>query len=221
MLEKMRLADLSALDGAISNIRLWTLGNLDHKILPNKAAINKLRDILASNVGGGTMELVWGPELSYTESNSQVYKFLGSEKYNSVLNSIYAGLGVPPTLTGMAGNGGGFTNNFISLKTLGRKTAIRQRSTYKVLGARDVRLLEKLWALENLAHIVYDQMSLSDESTEKNLLIQLADRDIISHETVLERFKEVPGVEKMRLKREDKARNSENLPEKASPFHNR
>ena len=29
-------------------------------------------------------------------------------------------------------------------------------------------------------HIVYDQMSLSDESTEKNLLIQLADRDIIS-----------------------------------------
>ena len=25
MLEKMRLADLSALDGAISNIRLWTL----------------------------------------------------------------------------------------------------------------------------------------------------------------------------------------------------
>ena len=28
MLEKMRLADMSALDGAISNIRLWTLGNL-------------------------------------------------------------------------------------------------------------------------------------------------------------------------------------------------
>ena len=37
----MRLADLSALDGAISNIRLWTLGNLEHKILPNKNAINK------------------------------------------------------------------------------------------------------------------------------------------------------------------------------------
>ena len=118
MLEKMRLADMSALDGAISNIRLWTLGSLEHKILPNKSAINKLRDILASNVGGGTMELVWGPELSFQESSSEVYKFLGSEKYTSVLNSIYAGLGVPPTLTGMANNGGGFTNNFISLKTL-------------------------------------------------------------------------------------------------------
>ena len=219
MLEKMRLADLSALDGAISNIRLWTLGNLDHKILPNKAAINKLRDILASNVGGGTMELVWGPELSYTESNSQVYKFLGSEKYQSVLNSIYAGLGVPPTLTGMAGNGGGFTNNFISLKTLVERLQYG-RDQLTSFWEKECEIVRKAMGFRKSPHIVYDQMSLSDESSEKNLLIQLADRDIISHETVLERFKEVPSVEKMRLKREDKAREGERLPEKASPFHN-
>jgi hypothetical protein len=219
MLEKMRLADLSALDGAISNIRLWTLGNLDHKILPNKAAINKLRDILSSNVGGGTMELVWGPELSYTESNSQVYKFLGSEKYNSVLNSIYAGLGVPPTLTGMAGNGGGFTNNFISLKTLVERLQYG-RDQLTAFWEKECEIVRKAMGFRKSPHIMYDQMSLSDESSEKNLLIQLADRDIISHETVLERFKEVPSVEKMRLKREDKAREGERLPEKASPFHN-
>ena len=65
MLEKMKLADMSALDGAISNIRLWTLGDLDHKIMPTKAAVNKLRNILSSNVGGGTMDLVWGPELDF------------------------------------------------------------------------------------------------------------------------------------------------------------
>jgi hypothetical protein len=219
MLEKMRLADLSALDGAISNIRLWTLGNLDHKILPNKSAINKLRDILASNVGGGTMELVWGPELSYTESNSQVYKFLGSEKYNSVLNSIYAGLGVPPTLTGMAGNGGGFTNNFISLKTLVERLQYG-RDQLTSFWEKECEIVRKAMGFRKSPHIMYDQMSLSDESSEKNLLIQLADRDIISHETVLERFKEVPSVEKMRLKREDKERSKENLPEKASPYHN-
>ena len=219
MLEKMRLADMSALDGAISNIRLWTLGNLDHKILPNKAAINKLRNVLASNTGGGTMELVWGPELSYTESNSQVYKFLGSEKYTSVLNSIYAGLGVPPTLTGMANNGGGFTNNFISLKTLVERLQYGRDQLTK-FWERELELVRKAMGFRKPAHVVNDQMSLSDESAEKNLLIQLADRDIISHETVLERFKEVPSVEKMRLRREDKARTSDKLPEKASPFHN-
>ena len=219
MLEKMRLADLSALDGAISNIRLWTLGSLDHKILPNKTAINKLRNILASNVGGGTMELVWGPELTYTESNSQVYKFLGSEKYQSVLNSIYAGLGVPPTLTGMAGNGGGFTNNFISLKTMVERLQYGRDQLTK-FWQKEVEFVRKAMGFRKPAHVVFDQMSLSDEAAEKNLLIQLADRDIISHETILERFKEIPSVEKMRLQRESTARNREKLPDKASPFHN-
>jgi len=218
MLEKMRLADLSALDGAISNIRLWTVGSLDHKILPNRAAINKLRNILASNVGGGTMELVWGPELSYTESNSQVYKFLGSEKYTSVLNSIYAGLGVPPTLTGMATNGGGFTNNFISLKTLVERLQYGRDQLTK-FWEKEIEIVRRAMGFRKGAHVTFDQMSLSDESSEKNLLIQLADRDIISHETILERFKEIPQVEKMRLKREGKARDNENLPEKAGPFH--
>ena len=219
MLEKMKLADLAALDGAISNIRLWTLGDFDYKVLPTKEGINKLRNILASNTGGGTMELVWGPELKFTESNSQVYKFLGSEKYQSVLNSIYAGLGVPPTLTGIAGQSGGFTNNFISLKTLVERLQYG-RDQLTRFWEKELEDIRKAMGFRKPFHIVYDQMSLSDEASEKNLLIQLADRDIISHETVLERFKEVPGVEKVRLQREDKARDGEKLPPKASPFHN-
>lgn len=218
MLEKMRLADLSALDGAISNIRLWTLGNLEYKILPNKAAINKLRDILASNVGGGTMELVWGPELSFTESSSEVYKFLGSEKYTSVLNSIYAGLGVPPTLTGMATNGGGFTNNFISLKTLVERLQYG-RDQLAGFWEKEIEIIRKAMGFRHKAHIQFDQMTLSDEAAEKNLLIQLADRDIISHETLIERFKEIPDIERIRLKRELERRDSVGPP-KASPFHN-
>tara|TARA_B100001559_G_scaffold259870_1_gene224574 strand:- start:7146 stop:9170 length:2025 start_codon:yes stop_codon:yes gene_type:complete len=217
MLEKMRLADMSALDGAISNIRLWTLGNLDHKILPNKSAINKLRDILASNVGGGTMELVWGPELSFQESSSEVYKFLGSEKYTSVLNSIYAGLGVPPTLTGMANNGGGFTNNFISLKTLLERLQYGRDQLIK-FWEKELELVRKSMGFRYKAHIQFDQMTLSDEAAEKNLLIQLADRDIISHETLLERFKEIPQIENIRIKRELAKRDTVG-PEKAGPFH--
>jgi hypothetical protein len=218
MLEKMRLADLSALDGAISNIRLWTLGSLDHKILPNKAAINKLRDILSSNVGGGTMELVWGPELSFQESSSEVYKFLGSEKYTSVLNSIYAGLGVPPTLTGMATNGGGFTNNFISLKTLVERLQYGRDQLVK-FWEKEIEIVRRAMGFRYKAHIQFDQMTLSDEAATKNLLIQLADRDIISQETLLERFKEIPQIENIRLKRELEKRDNVGPP-KASPFHN-
>lgn len=218
MLEKMRLADLSALDGAISNIRLWTLGSLEHKILPTKAAINKLRDILSSNVGGGTMELVWGPELSFKESSTDVHKFLGSEKYNSVLNSIYAGLGVPPTLTGMATNGGGFTNNFISLKTLLERLQYGRDLLVK-FWEKELEIVRQAMGFRYKAHIQFDQMALSDEAATKNLLIQLADRDIISHETLLERFKEIPQIESIRIKREMEKRDSGGPP-KSSPYHN-
>ena len=71
------------------------------------------------------------------------------------------------------------------------------------------------------AHITFDQMSLTDEASEKKLLLELADRDIISHETILERFKEIPAVEKMRLKREGKVRDPENhrTPDKVGPYH--
>lgn len=218
MLEKMRLADLSALDGAISNIRLWTIGNLEYKILPNKSAINKLRDVLASNVGGGTMELVWGPELSFKESNSEVYKFLGSEKYTAVLNSIYAGLGVPPTLTGMATNGGGFTNNFISLKTLVERLQYG-RDLLTKFWEKEIEIVRQAMGFRHKAFVQFDQMTLSDEASEKNLLIQLADRDIISQETLLQRFKEIPQIEKIRLQREVSDRQDDKNPKKASPYH--
>jgi len=218
MLEKMKLADLAALDGAISNVRLWTIGDLEHKIIPTKAAINKLRDILASNVGGGTMDLVWGPELKFTESQSQVYRFLGSEKYQPVLTSIYAGLGIPPTLTGAANNGG-YSNNYVSLKTLIERLEYG-REILSQFWRSEIEIVRKAMGFRLPAEIHFDSIVLSDEAAQKQLLIQLADRDIISNETLLERFREIPNIEKVRVKREEKDRRADNMPDKASPYHN-
>ena len=219
MLEKMKLADLAALDGAISNVRLWTVGNLDHKIIPTKAAINKLRDILASNVGGGTMDLVWGPELEFSESQSQVYKFLGADKYQPVLTSIYAGLGIPPTLTG-ASTGGGYTNNYVSLKTLVERLEYG-RQILKGFWRQEIEIVRKAMGFRFPAEIHFDSIILSDEAAEKQLLIQLADRDIISTETLLERFRELPGIERIRVRREERERSNDNSsPKKAGPYHN-
>jgi hypothetical protein len=219
MLEKMKLADMSALDGAISNIRLWRLGNLEHKILPNKGAIDKLRNILASNVGGGTMDLVWGPEIDFKESNTQIYKFLGSEKYQPVLNSIYAGLGIPPTLTGLAGQSGGFTNNFISLKTLVERLEYGRDLLYQ-FWEKEIEYVQKSMGFSSPATLHFDHMILSDEAAEKNLLIQLADRDIISVETLRDRFGELNDIEESRIKTEGRKRNKRQMPHKADPFHN-
>lgn len=218
-LEKMKLADLSALDGAISNIRLWTVGDLEHKILPTKGTLDRIRNILASNTGGGTMDLIWGPELKFQESNSQVYKFLGSEKYQTVLSSIYAGLGVPPTLTGIAGQSGGFTNNFISLKTLIERLEYG-RDLLRQFWNQELRRVQKSMGFAKPATIQFANMNLSDDVAEKNLLIQLADRDIISQKTLHERMGGNNVIEGARLRKEEKDRAKNALPPKASPYHN-
>ena len=220
MLEKMKLADLAALDGAISQIRLWRVGSLDHKIIPKRDVINKLRDILASNTGGGTMDLVWGPELDFKESQSQVYKFLGSEKYQPVLTSIYAGLGIPPTLTGASGSSGGYSNNYVSLKTLIERLEYG-RGILTQFWQKEIEIVQKAMGFRFPAQIRFDSIILSDESAAKQLLINLADRDIISHETILERFGEMPDIEKIRIRREEQTRRSDSVsPKKASPYHN-
>lgn len=218
LLEKMKLADLAALDGAISQVRLWRLGSIEHEIFPTDAAVQKLADILMSNPGGGAFDLIWGPELDFKESGTNVHQFLGSQKYDPVWNSIYAGLGVPPTLTG-ASTASGFTNNYISLKTLVQRLEYG-RDLLKDFWQQEIAIVQKSMGFRLPASVQFDRMVLSDESAEKALLIQLADRGAISYETLQERFGEIPEIEKLRRKREDKQREKGNMSPQASPWHN-
>jgi len=216
VIEKLKLADLAALDGAISNVRIFKLGSLEHKIAPTPAAANKLSSILQNNVGGGTIDLVWGPDIEMLESKTSVHQFLGEGKYTPHLNSVYAGLGIPPTLTGTYG-AAGTTNNFISLKTL------TQRLQYgrKVLTAfwkKEIAMVQKAMGFRFPAKIEFDRMDLSNEEAEKALLIQLADRNVISDELLQRVFGFDPETEKTRLNREDRERKSKRMVKKAGPF---
>ena len=85
---------------------------------------------------------------------------------------------------------------------------------------KEIEVVRKPMGFRRPAYVQFDQMNLSDDTAEKNLLLQLADRDIISHETILERFKEIPTVEKIRLKREMKDRDRDQSPNIAVPYHN-
>ena len=217
LLEKMKLADLAALDGAISQVRLWRLGSLEHEIFPTDAAVQKLADILMSNPGGGAFDLIWGPELDFKESGTNVHQFLGSTKYDPVWNSIYAGLGVPPTLTG-ASTASGFTNNYISLKTLVQRLEYG-RDMLRTFWEQEISMVQKSMGFRLPAQVQFDRMVLSDESAEKALLIQLADRGIISFETIQERFGELPEIEKLRSRRERDGRRKGSMNPQASPWH--
>ena len=217
VIEKLKLADMAALDGAISNIRIFKLGSLEHKIAPTKAATAKLAQILGNNVGGGTMDLVWGPDIELLESKTNVHQFLGEGKYIPHLNSVYAGLGIPPTLTGTYG-AAGTTNNFISLKTLTQRLQYG-RDLLVTFWEKEIELVQKAMGFRYPARIEFDRMDLSNEDSEKALLIQLADRNLISDELLQTRFGFDPDMEKSRLNRESRDRNSERMIKKAGPWH--
>jgi hypothetical protein len=216
VVEKLKLADMAALDGAISNIRIFKLGSLEHKIAPTKAATSKLAQILGNNVGGGTMDLIWGPDIELLESNTNVHNFLGEGKYIPHLNAIYAGLGIPPTLTGTFG-AAGTTNNFISLKTLTQRLQYG-RDRLIEFWEEEIAIVQKAMGFKFPAKIEFDRMDLSNEDTEKALLVQLADRNLISDELLQTRFGIDPDMEKSRLNRESRERDSNRMVQKSGPW---
>jgi hypothetical protein len=217
VLQKLKLADLAALDGAISCIRVWKLGSEKHKIMPGPAAINRLAEMLCNNVGGGVMDLVWDFAIDLKETSTDVHRFLGNSKYEPTLTAIYAGLGIPPTLTGAATQGG-FTNNYISLKTLTERLQYG-RDVLQSFWEQEVREVQETMGFRFPASLVFDRMTLSDEAAEKKLLIDLADRDLISIETIQERFGETPEIEDVRVRREARRRETGLIPPKAGMFH--
>ena len=217
VLEKLKLADMAALDGAISNIRIFKLGSLEYKIAPTRAAASKLASILENNVGGGTMDLVWGPDIELIESKTTVHQFLGDTKYIPHLNAIFGGLGIPPTLTGMSG-AGGTTNNYISLKTLMQRLQYG-RDVLEDFWTNEIVAVQKAMGFRFPAKVEFDINILGDEDAEKSLLIQLSDRSLISDEYLQYRFSHDPEMEKVRLNREEKDRQEGKMIPKASPYH--
>lgn len=222
MYEKLKLADISALDGVISNVRLWRLGYINdsnplYSILPTKVAINRLRSILHNNVGGGTLDLVWGPELDFKESSTDAWRWLGETKYGPTLDAVYDGLGIPPTLR--SSDTGNNTGNFIGLQTLIERLEYGRQALLEFWD-EEIRLVHNAMGFKTKPpKVIFDCMILADRAAERQLLINLADRDIISYQAVNEAFGYHPEIEAAKVKAEAKRRGSLS-PEKASPYHN-
>lgn len=217
--QKMRLADMAALDGVINTIRLWKLGNSEQKILPTKTAVNKLLNILQHNVGGGTMDIVWDDMIDLKVEYPPTDKILGTEKYRSVDGDIIKGLGVPDSLIGGADLG---TRNaesaYVQLKTLlERLEYIRSRAIAWI--KNELKIVADAMGFKHIPNVVFSIMSLRNEAAEKQLIIQLLDRGIVSVESVQQVFGINFAVELQNLKDEQAIREADpTILEKTHPY---
>jgi hypothetical protein len=217
MFEKLRMADRSALDGAISHVRVWKLGNLDKEIIPNQEACQMLADILLHSTGGGCMDLVWGPDLELVETGTEIYRFLGKDKYAQTMQNLFIGLGVPPTLTG-AMTDAGMTNNFVSLRVLVERLQYA-RMVLSQFWLSELEILRQTFGFRQPFSLSFAVPDLSDDAAEKALLRDLIDRDVISATYVQQRFGADPDIEQARIRQEGRKREQGALPPKAGPYH--
>ncbi len=217
--EKMKLADMSALDGVINTIRLWRLGDHKEKILPNPNAVNKLLDILQHNQGGGVLDLVWDSMIDLKTEYPPVDKILGDEKYTSVNRDIVQGLGIPNALLGGVDLA---TRNaetaFVQLKTLiERLEYIREKCLTWING--EFKRVADAMGFKTTPFVSFGTMSLRNEAAEKQLMIQLVDRGIVSVEAVHELFGTNFVIELQRIRDEQNIRDAEpNILEKGNPY---
>ena len=218
--EKMRLADMAALDGVINVVRLWKLGKSDQQILPTAAAVDKLIGILQHNVGGGVMDLVWDDMIDLQIEYPPTDKILGVEKYQGVNADIVRGLGIPDSLVGGADLG---TRNaqsaFVQLKTLAERLEYVRERTVRWMKT-ELQLVADAMGFKKIPAINFGNMSLRDEAAEKQLMIQLLDRGIISSEKATEVFGVNYMIELERMKSEQKIREeSPGVLEKSNPYN--
>lgn len=214
LLQKMKQADMTALDGVISHIRVWKLGSMEHKIFPTNAAITKLSNILLNHLAGGAMDLVWGPDLELDQTSTDVANFLGSEKYEFCMNQIHNGLGIPAAIGRSKGS---MSDNFMQTRIL-LERLVYGRNVLNGFWQGEIRRVQQAMGFKTPAKISYDHIVLNDETAEKALWIQALDRNIVTVESVQERFGLIPEIENLMLMKEKKARDSGKMAVKVSPY---
>ena len=217
-LQMHRLADFTALEGAASPIRIFRLGNFEHRIVPTSAAFDKLRSLLQVNTGSGVREIVWGADIDIIESSASNANILGEDKYKPSLAAIYVGLGIPPTLTGSNVGGAGTTNNFMSLKTLVRRLEYGRQKLLEFWNA-EIEEVRRIMGFRYPATVEFEYINMGDEEAEKRLFIELADRNLISDEMLQRKFGVVPQIEGSRINRDYNDRRKFKKAPKGGPWH--
>ncbi len=197
--DKLKQAEMSALDGWINVIRIWKLGDHTKDIMAGPGALEKLANILSNNTGGGTMDLIWDSLIDMEEFYPPVAEIFGPDKFQQVNSDILIGLGVPDVLLG--GAGANFSNSFIQLKTIIERLKYVRRKIKEWL-YEEVHILCDAMDIPVAPKIRFSEINLEDEGTTRKLVVGLLDRGVISVEAVLQAYGQDFLVEVERIRQE-------------------
>lgn len=211
---QLRAMDMSVANSVINAITIIKLGNIDKGYQPPAAHFAKLAEMLRTPTYSHTF--VWNDAISMESMYPPVEKILSIEKYKSVDRDILAGLGVPAILVD-GSEGGNFSNAYLQVRTLLERLEEGRNEVLKWLD-RELREIANVMGHRDIPTIKFGNMSLKDENAEKQMIVQLLDRNIISAERVHEVFDIETNIEIERLRNEMKLAEQEDIFVKFGPY---
>lgn len=210
---KLRAMDMSVCDSVINAITVFKIGNLKEGFVAPPEHYDKLSELLRTP--SAAMTMVWNDALEIESNYPPVEKILGVQKYESVDRDILAGLGISEVIVN--GRGGNYSSSFLSVRTLLERLEEGRREVEKWLN-KQLRMIAAIMGHRDVPTVKFGQMSLRDEQAEKQLVLGLLDRNVISIEAVHEMFGFNFDVERERLKTEKEIEENEEIFVKHGPF---
>lgn len=197
----LRNMDISIAESITNAVQIFKIGDVKNGFRPTPAMYTKLMDMLRNPSKSKT--IVWDDLISLESDYPNTGQILGSDKYDEVNADLLAGIGISPVLVGK--EGGAYANSFLSCRTLlerletARNKALRWIEPYLLQVTRALKFRKP-------PHVKFANMSLRDETAEKKMLLELADRNVISYRTLIEHFGENFDIEIRRMRKEDDLR---------------
>jgi len=211
---KLRQMDVSVADSVINAITIFKLGDFKNGFIPPDEHFRAFAEFLRAPTAA--MNMVWNDAISIESNYPPVDRILAVGKYEAVDRDILRGLGVPDILLGGT-TGSSFSTGFLGVRTLLERLEEGRQTVTRWINSQ-LKIIAEIMGHRDIPKVRFGRMSLRDEKAEKQLIMGLLDRNVISIEAVLEAFGEDFEIELERMRDEQVIREKDELLIKHGPF---
>lgn len=193
---KLRQMDMSMVNSAINQIIKVTVGNDEYP-----ATQKQIKNLATAfqNAGKG-QAIFWNHTL-----NIEVIKpdtsVLNNQKYDRVNEDIRNAFGISEILTGGGSSKTNFATAYLSLKAFMANLIEGRNDILRWLDG-EYKDIAKAMGFKTYPTATFNPLSLTDEIAEKQIIMQLVDRGIISYESAQSNLGYDPRIERDRREKE-------------------
>lgn len=179
--QKLRLMDLSVVEGTTNQILLVKLGN--DKFPVDQDTMTRFSQLIQTP--SKAFSLVWNHaiEMDFVVPKG-VESILNAEKYKPINEEILIGLGIPRLLIDGQSTGG-MSSGWISVLGLVERIESGRKDVTRWLN-QEFKLVAELKGFKKVPRAKFRKLNLRSDQTFKNVILSLYDRGLISAESALD-----------------------------------